>query len=198
MNRKFFFDALRKSLFGGFSPEQVAGCEAILDAWAATAPTADARFVAYSLATAYHETAATMQPIAEYGRGAGRAYGKKDAATGQTYYGRGYVQLTWKANYEKAENELRKRGFLKTGESLVKDAALAMRPDLAAPIMIFGMTEGWFTGRKLADYFKGGRSDWVDARRIINGTDKAAKIAGYGLHFLDALEAASAPAKKAA
>ena len=86
----------------------------------------------------------------------------------------------------------------------MKTPALAMRPDVAAAILFYGMVEGWFTGKKLADYFGPGRNDPVGARRIINGTDKAATIAGYHATFVDALTAggyaaipAAAPAKTA-
>lgn len=199
MIRSKFFSALRKTLFaGGLSKEQVAGLEAKLDAWERIAPTADLRFVAYSLATSYHETARTMQPIREYGRGKGRRYGVKAGPSGQVYYGRGDVQLTWLANYDRATKELRRLGALTSRESLVETPDLALRPDISAAVMIVGMLEGWFTGRKLADYFAGARSDWVDARRIINGTDRAALIAGHGLHFYAALQDAQAAPRRVA
>ena len=61
---------------------------------------------------------------------------------------------------------------------------------LAAQVMFAGMSQGWFTGKKLSDYFKDGKADWKNARRIINGTDKADTIAGYGKAFYRALQAA--------
>lgn len=136
-------------------------------------------WLAYVLATTYHETAATMQPIAEYGHGKGRPYGEPDPDTLQAYYGRGYVQLTWKDNY------LRAQGVVINLDTLVHDVPLVMQPDLAmkpvyaAQIAINGMADGWFTGRKLGDYLVNGHTDYVGARRIINGTDKAETIAGY-------------------
>ncbi|WP_345820091.1 hypothetical protein ABC766_29300 [Methylobacterium fujisawaense] len=181
LNRSAFFDRVRAAPFGGrLSASQVAGIEAILDACPALLGLAS---LAYCLATTFHETARTMQPIEEYGRGKGRTYGP----TG--FWGRGFVQLTWEANYAKATAALRKLGVLTAAEDLVKTPALAMRPDVAAAILFYGMVEGWFTGKKLADYFGPGRSDPVGARRIINGTDKAATIAGYHATFVDALRA---------
>ena len=47
----------------------------------------------YVLATAFHETAETMQPIAEYGHGKGHPYGAVDQ-TGKAPYGRRFVRLT--------------------------------------------------------------------------------------------------------
>src|SRR3954471_13721270 len=105
INRKFFFDQIRQSLFGGsIKPSQVVGLTAILDEWEANHWNSDDRWLAYILATPYHETDKTMQPIREYGRGKGKAYGNPDPQTGQVYYGRGLVQLTWFDNYRKAAN----------------------------------------------------------------------------------------------
>lgn len=182
LNRAAFFDAVRKAPFGGkLTDSQVAGISAILDACPADLSTDK---LAYCLATTFHETARTMQPIEEYGRGRGKSYGP----TG--FWGRGDVQLTWEANYRKATAELRKRGVLTAAEDLVKTPDLAMRPDVAAAILFYGMVEGWFTGKKLGDYFGPGVSNPVGARRIINGTDRASMIAGYHGSFVVALRTA--------
>lgn len=169
-----FFSRARSSVFHGtMDQSQVDGVNAIVDACNA-AGVSDVRHLAYMLATAFHETATTMQPIAEYGHGRGRPYG--EAVNGHVYYGRGYVQLTWRHNYE-AMTPI-------TGVNLVSDPDLALRPDVAAKVMIHGMTYGTFTGRKLADYFSPRVTDFLNARRIINGLDCAALIAGYGRNFL--------------
>jgi putative chitinase len=89
------------------------------------------------------------------------------------------VQLTWLANYQRAEKEI--------GYGLVKDPDLALTGSIAALIMVRGMSEGWFTGKRLGDYFSVGHTDWLNARRIINGLDCAARIGGYALHFMSAL-----------
>lgn len=191
MDRAAFFTVIRKEPFGGrMSADQVAGVEALLDAFERWAPGSDPRFIAYGLATEFHETAARMQPVREIGRGKGRAYGKPAGKYGQVYYGRGGVQLTWLRNYEFADRKLRELGLLDAGESLVREPDLALRPDVSAAIVVRGMIEGWFTGRRLDQFFVGTRSDWVDARTIINGRDRAAKVAGYGLHFYEGLRAA--------
>jgi len=185
MNHKVFFDHVRAPLFGGaLSRSQVAGCEALLAAVAGW----DLRWQAYALATAYGETARTMRPIAEYGRGRGRRYGRPGRHGGQVAYGRGYVQLTWDANYEKADRELGLDG------ALIADFDLALRPDIAARILRRGMEEGWFTGRKLGDYFTPDKSDWKHARRIINRLDRAARYASWAQTFHRALEAAGVAA----
>lgn len=136
-------------------------------------------WLAYVLATTYHETAATMQPIAEYGHGKGRPYGEPDPDTLQVYYGRGYVQLTWKDNYLRAQDVVINLDTLAHDVPLVMQPDLAMKPVYAAQIAINGMADGWFTGKALNDYLTTGKTDYMNARRIINGTDKADLIAGY-------------------
>ncbi|MBN8994454.1 MAG: hypothetical protein J0H94_04455 [Rhizobiales bacterium] len=177
-DRKAFFDAVRVKPFGkALTQSQVDGMNIILDAWDKSG-FYDTRWLAYMLATAFHETDRTMQPIREYGRGKGMKYGT-------TYYGRGFVQLTWKANYQKAKDKL--------GEDFVGNPDLALRPDLAAKIMFLGMSEGWFTSKELSDYISGSTCDYKNARRIINGTDKATTIAGYAVSFQNAIQDAVAP-----
>lgn len=122
---------------------------------------------AYILATAYWETAETMKPVRE-------AYWmseqwRKDNLRYYPWYGRGYVQLTWKANYERTDREL--------GTNLVNDPDAAMRPNTAVKILVKGMMHGWFTGKSLPDYVTLQKSDFINARRVVNGTDRAEEIA---------------------
>ena len=190
MDIEKFFTSLRETTFHPLEPSQVEGITVILDAWTKWAPGSDNRDIAYSLATAYWETARTMQPVREGGQGRGRAYGHPTGPWHAVYYGRGLVQETWIANYQHADAKLRALGLLKSTESMVKTPDLALRPDIAAAVMVRGMVEGWFTGKRLSEYFWGAHSDWVGARRIINGQDKATLIAGFALHFFHALTAA--------
>ena len=176
MNRTDFYAAVRPIFGGALSQKQVDGIEALL----AATDRLPITHRAYLLATAKHETADTMQPIAEYGKGKGKPYGKH-GKHGQAQYGRGYVQLTWDANYEKADKALGLNG------ALLKDFNLAMQPTIAAQILVRGCCEGWFTGKKLSDYLP----DYVQARRVVNGLDKAALIAGYARSFEAAFVAAS-------
>jgi hypothetical protein len=188
LDRADFFDHVRKPLFGGsLTAEQVQGMDAIFDACPAALPTEP---LAYCLATTLREAGPSMQPIREIGRGKGKSYGKLTGPYKQAYYGRGLVQLTWQANYVKATEKLRKLGLLKPDEDLARTPDLALRPDIAAEIMFHGMVEGWFTGKKLSDYFGHGKSNPHGARAIINGSDHAALIAGYFTHFRAALIAA--------
>lgn len=179
MNRTDFFLALRKNLFvQHMKQSQVDGIDAILDE--AERRKTPMRHLAYIFATTYHETAKTMQPIEEYGKGKKYAYGKP-GKHGQSQHGRGFVQLTWDANYERADKELGLNG------ALVKNFNLAMDLKIATRILFQGMEEGWFTGKKMSNYMDGALADYVGARRIINGTDKAAMIAGYANEFASCL-----------
>jgi len=90
-SREIYFDHVRDSLFNGSMDQgQVDGQNAILKVWEKYVVSRDLRWLAYMLATTIHETAATMMPVAEYGKGQGQSYGKEDPETGQTYYGRGF------------------------------------------------------------------------------------------------------------
>lgn len=195
MNRKIFFDEIRGSLFNGrMTQRQVDGITFKLNAWGQSGLT-DVRWLAYMLATSYHETARTMQPIEEYGKGRGRPYGKKlkhsrkpYTSPDKLYYGRGDVQLTWYENYELMGKLL--------NIPLLQQPELALRPDISAKIMIEGMTKGKsnrgdFTGVSLENYFNSFKDDPINARRIINGLDKASLIAGYHKKFLDAIKKAT-------
>ncbi len=183
IDRKIFFEGVRNRLFGGkLSQSQVDGMNTILDEWEHRKLT-DIRHLAYMLATTKWETAHTMQPIAEYGKGQGHSYGVPDTETGQAYYGRGFVQLTWKTNYQKMA--------ALTGVDLVHHADLAMDPRIATLVLFAGMQDGLFTGRKLNDYFGPQTSDWVSARKIINGLDRAEEIAVLGRTFHEVLQAAT-------
>jgi putative chitinase len=207
-DRKIYFDMVREAPFGGnLSQGQVDGQNFILAAWEKQLFMSDLRHLAYCLATTKHETASTMLPIEEFGKGKGHEYGKPDTQTGQTYYGRGFVQLTWKSNYVKATNQLDLEG----PNDLEWHAHRALDPVIAANIMFWGMHEGWFRGDKqgrhtLARYFDDDTNDSFEAREIINGdkdlvpkwssnTPIGKLVAGYHTDFLRALTAASVPSK---
>ena len=160
---------------------QVDGCNAVLagcEGWSFP-------WVAYGLATAYHETARTMEPVAEIGKGDGHPYGLPGHNGGQIPYGRGYVQLTWDSNYEAMDRDLGLNG------ALIADYDLALQPDIAAKIMHYGMEHGSFTGVGLPNYlptYKPATSQqFVGARKVINGQDQAIDIAGYASSFQTAL-----------
>ena len=209
IDRAIFFRGERQTLFGGvLRQHQVEGMTALLDLWQARLPAGDPRWLAYMLATAHHETGATMLPVREtFAASDARAIAILDAAfrrgrlpwvsapywrrdaDGKSWLGRGLVQLSHKANYAKM-TEI-------TGIDLLAHPERAMELAVAAEILFVGMKKGSFTGRKLAGYFCPGREDWLGARRIINGRDRAAKVAGHGRLYLAAQQLAGAPRAEA-
>jgi putative chitinase len=193
-DRKTFFDAVRANPFqGNLTQSQVDGMEYLLGMWekhfAPNNPNDGTMWLAYCLATAYHETAATMQPIAEYGEGAGHSYGEPAGPYGNCYYGRGYVQLTWEENYAKGEDILRDKYAHPACEIHQFPDKLLEEPEASALILFDGSVYGWFTGASLQQYFikSQGIEDAYNARRVINGTDKADLIKGYYNAFKAAL-----------
>jgi len=187
-DRKIYFDAVKQKPFPGkLKQDQVDGQELLLSAWESRPTSDDLRHFAYMLATTFHETAATMQPIEEYGRGRGHTYGKIDPETKQAYYGRGYVQLTWRENYRRATDRLHLTG----ADDLEWHASRALDSAIAYQVMSEGMMQGWFTGKSLPQYFDADTNDPVGARKIINPDKQGTKIAGYHASFMDALTAAA-------
>lgn len=167
--RKTFFNKVRPAFFDGhLTQSQTDGLSAILDYWENEfTPNTDLRWLAYYLATAYHETDRTIAAIREYGRGQGKRYGR-------VFYGRGLVQLTWRKNYQTMSDEF--------GVNLVKNPDKALDLNLAVKIMFYGMNSGTFGG-KLSTYIKGKKCDYVGARHTVNGTDKSNLIADYARIF---------------
>jgi putative chitinase len=186
-NSAALFDEIRTSLFGGsLNQGQVDGMNVIGMACSIAGLNPVLEQSAYILATAYHETAQTMQPIEEYG-GWNTTYAP--------WFGRGFVQLTWEENYEKQQNKLDAIPQVHTYEipyQVHDDYNLALDPRTSAIITVGGMRDGDFTGKKLSDYIKPGSVDYVNARRIVNGTDRAEQIAGYAEKYEEALRAGMA------
>ena len=110
---------------------------------------------------------------------------KQGHSVSNIYYGRGFVQLTWRENY------------LALGEAIGRGRELeihpgnALDPQVAYEVMSYGMREGTFTGRSLAKYLNANGTDYLNARRIINGTDRAELIKGYAERFETMLQANS-------
>ena len=133
--------------------------------------------IAYILATTQWETAQTFEPVREafwYSEN-----WRKNNLRYYPFYGRGFVQLTWKDNYLDY--------FLLLGIDLVKNPDLALDPYIAIFILVHGFKVGAFTGRKITDYINGNKNDFILCRRCINGNDKAVEIANLAKNYLDIL-----------
>ncbi len=200
-----FFDHVRGRLWPRLSVSQVEGCERIIG-MCGRARLGLAR-TAYVLATAYHETGYAMQPVREKG---GEAYlskydtGRLAKVLGNTpeadgdgilFAGRGDVQLTGRRNYQHATVRLRALGILSDRESLIETPDLALRPDVSAANLVYGMAEGWYArdGRGLDAYLPATGTAtghaFERARATVNGSDRARDIAGYAVIFQAALRA---------
>ena len=188
-----FFNAYRDA-YGRLKQSQVDGIESLLNHLQSDTEIKDLRWAAYMLATVKHECGDTWQPIEEWGKGKGRSYGAPVDVIGSdgktysvTYYGRGYVQLTWKDNYEKMSRAL---GL---ADELLIHPQRALDPDIAYQIMSWCMRHGAFTGKKLADYIHDDECDYKNARRIINGLDQWERIKGYADNFETFLKQSTVP-----
>lgn len=185
LDKAAFFTTVRTKL-GPLNQSQVQGFETIL----AAIEGAPLSHQAYMLATPWHETKRTMQPVAEaYWIPNAEAW-RKAHLRYWPWYGRGLVQLTWEGNYRKADAEAAAAGLIKPGE-LIANPDLAMRPDIAAFVLRRGMDEGWFTGVKNSTYLPAAgvatHDQYCHARTIINGADKADLIEDYAQVFERAL-----------
>lgn len=156
----------------------------------------DIKKIAYMLATAELETGHTFNPVEEanwlswkvrkkyfedmYDPVLGKNEKRRKMALtnentkqgdGVKYFGRGFVQITWKKNYRKMGE--------KFGVDLVISPEKAAEHDIAIKIMIYGCEEGKFSGVSLGDYINSKKTDYYNARRVINGTDRADVVQGY-------------------
>lgn len=146
--------------------EQIDSVHEIFQAWERYGD-GDNRKLAYIFATAIHESG--LKPIKEYRAAPGSSlYDIQNKYWGTGYFGRGFVQLTHESNYRKMSDFI--------GVDLVSNPDKALKPDIAAKILVYGMMNGSFTRKKLADYI-GVTTDFYNSRRTVNGTDKAQKFA---------------------
>jgi predicted chitinase len=199
INRDFFFDHIRESLFkGSLRQSQLDGITEILDKWEAESSKDDDRWLAYMLGTTHHETGRTMQPVRETfavtdddaikrldrAWTAGKLsyvktpYWQRDA-DGKSWLGRGFVQLTHKANYKKLGTAI--------NVDLLTDPDQAMDLVTATKVLFVGMRNGLFTSAKLTDFFNASKEDWVKARKIINGLESADLVASYAKTYYAAI-----------
>ncbi len=193
-NRQSFFNSYKDN-FGNINQTQVSGLENLLNFIEADQKVTDLRWIAYMLATVKHECADTYQPVTERGQRAyfdkyeaesaiGKRLGNAEKGDGYLFRGRGYVQITGRANYAKLSKSLQ----LADEDNLIEKPDKALSPDTAYKIMSYGMINGTFTGKKLQDYINSSKADYREARRIINALDQAEKIEGYAKKFESILQ----------
>jgi hypothetical protein len=189
--------------FGKISKEKVYNIDLILDAlcryYKEENRICDKFTLSYILATTKHETADTYEPINEYGgvtyyeemydpvlgkndkrKNLAKENGNTIQGDGVKYHGRGFVQLTWKDNYEKMKEKFK--------IDLINYPEKALDLELAIKIMVYGFEKGIFTGKKLSDYITELKQDYYNARRVINGVDKAETIKNYAIKIEKCIE----------
>ena len=181
-NRELFFHNYG-NYFGKLNQSQVDGLEFLLSKFDNENFTPEQ--VAYMLSTVKHETAHTFQPIQEKGSWWYFRYligklGIRNLIEANKYKGRGYVQITGRTNYEKFSLILQ--------DDFITNPLRVMLPEIAFKIMIYGFVNGSFTGKKLTDYINENECDFYNARRIINGLDKASLIQGYAEKIREGLK----------
>lgn len=183
-NEKAFYDVARLTLFSGkivtvqFNRLQTLMTEAL------AAPGMTAEMLAYILATAHWETD-LFTSMEEYASGEayeGRAdLGNTETGDGRRFKGRGYVMTTGRKNYAWASQV--------SGVDLLADPARAADPEIAARLIVDGMLTGAFTGKGLGFYINGNKADFVGARAVVNGVDRAETIASIAERYLVAIRA---------
>lgn len=218
-----FFASVRKSLFGGAMQQSAVDAIGALEvAWIDSQAKSLDQF-AYVLATVFNECSAPMKPIEEnLNYSAERAHqvwpnkfptvaaagsyahnpeklanhvyagiignGNEASGDGWRFKGRGFSQLTGRSNYANFGQML--------GLDLIGHPEMLLDPKIGAKVLITGMIDGLFTGKKLSDYFTTTKQDAVHARAIVNGdvAMNGPKIAGYWKAFRAALSLPATPA----
>lgn len=189
MLTKDFYNRVEQTLFYGSLPDFQKEPLTHMEAEFTRRGMTSVEQLAYIMATAYHETD-RFKAYSEYGKGGKSKYAAAHALYNKgtaRYYGRGWVMLTWLGNYAKMA--------IKASVALGKEYDIVNKPDLIlehgelnAFITFEGMIQGVFTGRDLESHINDDETDYVNARRVINGLDKAELVAEYAEKFYGALE----------
>jgi hypothetical protein len=140
--------------------------------------------IAYVLATAEHESASfgTLEEFASGTMFEGREdLGNTQPGDGPRFKGRGYVQLTGRLNYTAYAN--------RSGIQVVQLPVILMNwPALSVWVLVDGMRRGAYTGHRLDKFVNKTKQDFINARRVVNGLDRAEKIAKLATQWLAQLE----------
>jgi len=200
MNEYLFYASVRESFFKGhISPGAFDTMQTILKE-CRDRKVYDYRYQAYILATAWHEAfhytknpdwnpvrehfaktneEAIRKVTAEYNAGRIPDNYAKPAKNGNSYYGRGWPQLTWERNYKAASRLY--------GVDFHGNPDLVLQRPYAALLLVGGMVEGWYTSVSLSDFITTQKTDFVNARRVVNGLNKAKEIAVTAKKFYNAM-----------
>lgn len=196
--KEHFFNNVRKH-FGKLDQNMVNGIDLLIDKWNNEYSDYPIEYFACVLGEVYHETGRTFLPVREgfcdtdecsirkitnmYRKGKISSNYSLPYSNGKSYFGRGWLQITWWYNYLKLQE--------KYGFPIFDNPDLLLTVEVNAELTIITMINGDYTGAKLSDYFTQYKKDWYNSRRIINGTDKATLISGYKKKFYNALTGAN-------
>jgi putative chitinase len=195
--RASFMDNYGKT-FGAADPAIQARLRDIFDYLEKNPAISDLKTLAYTLATIRHDSSGTFRPLTELGSAEqlerrygpdtpqGRSLGNSQAGDGFLYRGRGYLQLTGRRNYQRVNGEL---GLVGTPDDLETNPDALLKPDLSFRAMVWGLTTGYFTGRKISDFVTAEKADYRNARKAVNGLDHAEQIAADAVKFEQVLGA---------
>lgn len=195
MDRSKFYKYLKNNLSPKLSQGQVDGLEACLNE--GERRKVKKEYLAAILAECWHETGGQMEPVKEtvYADSTDRnpsdatvikrldsAFSKGQLPWVKTpywkdgWFGRGVIQLTHKANYDKF--------------NVNKETALQLIPSVR--VAFDGILTGGFTGKKARDYDDAKGYRYSASRATVNGDTKAngPKIEKYGRIFEGALTSA--------
>ena len=184
-----------RAIFGGrLTQEQVDGINIILETMERDEfKVTDKRHAAYILATSFWETGREMKAVKEKTDKTGEQYffrmydingsrpkvakslGNTIPGDGIKFAGRGQVQLTGRTNYTNMGK------YLKL--DLVNKPDLLLDTKISARVLVYGLLNGSFTGVSIKKYLKSTKTDYVNARRVVNGVDKAEEIANIAKSF---------------
>lgn len=215
-DEKVLFERLRAAPFGGrLVQSQIDALRAILKAVAKVRPDMSIYWLAYIIATAFHEAGSDMKPKEENLR-------YSTAERIKAVWPKRFKSLADAALYVKnpkalanfvyggrmgnnAKNDgwtYRGRGLAQiTGKEnyarfdIMNNPDKALELDTAAYILVYGMVNGVFSGKALKDFDIVNGFDAEGARRIINGTAQASLVARHYDAILQALDAARKPEK---
>lgn len=93
------------------------------------------------------------------------------------YYGRGFTTLKFKEKYAEFGTKLKL--------ALVSNPDLALDPTNAARILVYGMKNGTFTGKKLSEFIFEDMQNFKAARSVVQSETDDGKIAAATLTILD-------------
>lgn len=169
-DRKRFFDIYREQMGGTLSQKDVDNVRRILDRAEPDPRVSSTAQLAYMIATARWETR-RFECLREVGGKAylsqydGKGGNRKGTEDYYNYRGGGWCHMTFRDNYQKASDWCRAAGI---DVDLVAEPERILNPDINYEVMVTGHLTGGFTGFKLSYYINDQKTEYRQARMVIN------------------------------